>query len=433
MEGGALLSGAADEGMTSAILLVEARGQSVHCREDACVNLVQAAWLARELVGGGVDVRMRLITDAGQSIEEYSILCHAKDEVDGFKERIATSADSRVARHDVVRDLRARLPFVCEAVAAAGIEIEERLFYSPLVAHIAGVNRELMTALRDVSHPMFDVERLADLEELIEMHTGAPYLDLDLAIARRAIAIVAADAFESIDLDTVSRPDEEPRHWLHGPEGRAMIESDLVRKETGESNGGFHDRLIGVFASVIPTGEERPYFNSPVSCRVEHGKVRIIARDRFNVLAIAGSERMKFDRFRELLDAQDNGSAERLLAIKYPHTSRIIASSVAAEAGALREKGAVHVMFIDGIGGWNPTTAGLIDVELRATLPAAVTYHRVTARDAYYELPPFAGGLLPIIDALAASPPSLFENGELAAELVQSVIERVPAANNSRS
>src|SRR5947208_1201247 len=56
--------------MTTAILLVEARGQSVHCREDACVNLVQAAWLARELVRAGVDVRLRLIADAGQSIEE---------------------------------------------------------------------------------------------------------------------------------------------------------------------------------------------------------------------------------------------------------------------------------------------------------------------------------------------------------------------------
>jgi hypothetical protein len=420
--------------MTSAILLVEARGQSVHCREDACVNLVQAAWLARELVRGGVKVRMRLITDAGQSIEEYSILCHAKDEAGGLRERIVTAADRRAARYGVVRDLRARLPFVCTAIAAGGIEIEERLFYSPLAAHIGGVNHGLFATLRDRKHPMFDANRLDELEHLIETHTGGPYLDLDLAIARRAIVIVAGDAFESIDLDTVSRPDEEPRHWLHGTPGRAMIESDLARMETGESNGGFHDRLIGVFASVIPRGEERPYFNSPVSCRVEHGKVRLIARDRFNVLGIAGSERMKFDRFRELLDAQDNGNAERLLAMKYPHTSRIIARSVATEAGALREKGPVHVMFIDGIGGWNPTTAGLIDVELRAGLHPGVAYYRVTARDAYHELPPFAGGLLPIVDALAANPPSLFENGELAEHLVQSVIgEVLPAASNSRT
>src|SRR3954453_23319471 len=106
--GGVVGRGAA---VTTAILLVEARGQSVHCREDACGNLVQAAWLARELVRGGVDVRMRLIADAGQSIEEYSILCHAKDEAGGFRERIVTAADQRAARYEVVRDMRARLPF----------------------------------------------------------------------------------------------------------------------------------------------------------------------------------------------------------------------------------------------------------------------------------------------------------------------------------
>src|SRR4029077_19321925 len=128
---------------------------------------------------------------------------------------------------------------------------------------------------------------------------------------------------------------DEPRHWLHGAEGRAMVENDLVRMQSGESNSGFHDRLIGCFCSMTPVGEERPYFNSPISCRVEHGKVRLIARDRFGVLGLAGSERMKFDRFRELLEAQNSGAPERLLAIKYPHTSRIIAGGVAAEAAEL--------------------------------------------------------------------------------------------------
>lgn len=417
--------------ISSAILLVEARGQSVHCREDSCVNLVQAAWLARELVEQGVDVRMRLIADAGQSIEEYSILCHAKNEVDRFKERISTSSDARAARYEVVRELRARLPFTYGAVAAGGIEIEDRLFHSPLMARIAGVNCELMARLRDVAHPMFDVSRLDELEDLIDQHAGDSYLDLDLAVARRAIAIVAGDTFEAIDIRTVSRPDEAPRHWLHGAGGRAMIESDLARKETGESNGGFHDRLIGVVASITPSPEERPYFNSPTCCRVEHGKVRLIARDRFNVLGLAGSERMKFDRFRELLDAQNSGAGERLLAIKYPHTSRIIAASVAAEAEELGERAPVHVMFIDGIGGWNPTTAGLIDAELHAALPAGIVYHRVTARDAYAELPPHAGGVLPIVAALATNPPSLFENGELAEALVQSVIGTVVPETSS--
>jgi hypothetical protein len=415
--------------MTTAVLLVEARGQSVHCREDACANLVQAAWLARELVRAGVDVRLRLIADAGQSIEEYSILCHAKDEVDCFKERITTAADPREARFGVVRELRARLPFTFGAVPAGGIEIEDRIFYSPLVARIDDVNRELLATLRDVVHPLFDPGAIDELEMLITAHNGKPYLDLDLAIAQRAIALVAADELEAIDISTVSRPEDDPRHWLHEESGRTLIENDLLRKQGGES-GGFHDRLIGVFASITPAHEERPYFNSPTCCRVEHGKVRLIARDRFNVLGLAASERMTFDRFRELLDAQNGGAAQRLLAIKYPHTARFVAATIADEAKAIDDE-SVHVMFIDGIGGWNPTTAGQIDIELRASLPDAITYNHVTARDLYHELPPFAGGILPVVNALAANPPSLFENSGLAESLLQSVIDRVVPATSS--
>jgi len=418
--------------MTTAILLVEARGQSVHCREDACVNLVQAAWLARELTRAGVDVRLRLIADAGQSIEEYSILCHAKDDADSFRNRIVSAADPREARYDVVRELRARLPFTFGAVPAGGIAIEDRLFHSPLVAHIEGANAELLATLRDVVHPMFDASAIDDVEELIRAHAGKPYLDLDLAIALRAVAVVTGDDFDAIDIDTVSRPEDDPRHWLHEEAGRTLIENDLVRKQGGESSG-FHDRLIGVFASVTPTHEERPYFNSPTCCRVEHGKVRLIARDRFNVLGLAASERMAFDRFRELLDAQNAGAAERLLAIKYPHTARFVAASVAAEAIAAADAGPVHVLFIDGIGGWNPTTAGQIDVELRAALPDAITYNHITARDMYSELPPFAGGVLPIVNALAANPPSLFENSGLAESLLQLIVRVVPATSSFHS
>jgi len=418
--------------MTTAILLVEARGQSVHCREDACVNLVQAAWLARELVRSGVDVRLRLIADAGQSIEEYSILCHAKDEVEPFKNRIVGAADPREARYGVVRALRARLPFTFGAVPAGGIAIEDRLFYSPLVARITGANDELLRMLRDVVHPLFDPSSIDEVEELIRAHAGKPYLDLDLAVALRAIAIVTGDDFESINIGTVSRPEDDPRHWLHEEAGRTLIENDLLRKQGGEASG-FHDRLIGVFASITPKGDERPYFNSPTCCRVEHGKVRLIARDRFNVLGLAASERMTFDRFRALLDAQNTGAAERLLAIKYPHTARFVAASIAAEAIAAADDGAVHVMFIDGIGGWNPTTAGQIDIELRAALPDAITYNHVTARDLYSELPPFAGGILPVINALAANPPSLFENGGLAESLLQLIGRSAPATKSFHS
>jgi hypothetical protein len=418
--------------MTTAILLVEARGQSVHCREDACVNLVQAAWLARELVRAGVDVRLRLIADAGQSIEEYSILCHAKEESEAFKDRIVNAADVRETRYGLVRELRARLPFTFKAVPAGGIAIEDRLFYSPLVARIDEVNSELIATLRDVVHPLFDPSAIDDVEMLIRAHAGKPYLDLDLATAQRAIAIVTGDEFERIDIATVSRPEDDPRHWLHEEGGRTLIENDLLRKQGGES-GGFHDRLIGVFASVTPIREERPYFNSPTCCRVEHGKVRLIARDRFNVLALSASERMPFDRFRELLDAQNAGAAERLMAIKYPHTARFVAATVAAEAIAAAEDGPVQVMFIDGIGGWNPTTAGQIDIELRASMPATITYNHVTARDLYGELPPFAGGILPIVKALAANPPSLFENSGLAESLLQLIIRVVPAISSFHS
>ncbi|MGH9422799.1 MAG: hypothetical protein ACRD3J_22690, partial [Thermoanaerobaculia bacterium] len=376
----------------------------MHCHEDAGVNLVQAAWLARELVRAGVGVRMRLIADAGQSIEEYSILCHIRGEIKGFNERIAMAADPRETRYGIVRELRAMLPFRSTAVPAGGVEIEERLFHSPLLAQISGVNRELLATLRDEVHPMFDASRLEELECMIESHIGKPYLDLDLAVARRAIAIVTGDAFEEIDIATVSRPDDDSRRWLNDASGREMIESDLARKEGGESSGGFHDRLIGVFASLTPIGEERPYFNSPTCCRVEHGKVRLIARDRFNVLNLHASERMKFDRFRELLDAQNAGAAERLMAIKYPHTARIIATSVAEEAKELREREPVHVVFVDGIGGWNPTTAGLIDAELHAMLPADIPYRHDTAREIRNELPDCAGGILPVVGALAASP-----------------------------
>ena len=419
--------------MTTAILLVEARGQSVHCREDACANLVQAAWLARQLVRAGVDVRLRLIADAGQSIEEYSILCHPEDNAESFKERIATAADPRETRYGVVRDLRARLPFTTYAVPAGGLEIEDRLFYSPLVARIDGVNDDLLATLRDAVHPLFDPAAVDEVEMLIRAHAGKPYLDLDLAVAQRAIAIITGDEFAAIDIATVSRPEDDPRHWLHEEAGRTLIENDLLRKQEGES-AGFHDRLIGVFASITPNGEERPYFNSPTCCRVEHGKVRLIARDRFNVLGLAASERMTFDRFRELLDAQNAGVAQRLLAIKYPHTARFVAASVAAEAIAAAHDAPVHVMFIDGVGGWNPTTAGQIDVELRAGLPDAITYDHITARDLYDELPPFAGGILPVVNALAANPPSLFETGGLAESLLHSLIDRVvPATNNFHS
>ena len=189
-----------------------------------------------------------------------------------------------------------------------------------------------------------------------------------------------------------------------------------MRKEGGEFERGLSRSAHRRLCLLTPNVEERPVFNSPTCCRVEHGKVRLIARDRFNVLGFTSSERMTFDRFRELLDAQNRGTAERLLAIKYPHTARIIASSVAHEARRLCEDGPVHVMFIDGIGGWNPTTAGHIDAELHADAFLQALGSGMSPRAThYYELPPFAGGMLPVLRTLWPRTRRLFfETTELA-------------------
>src|ERR1700760_2549353 len=129
--------------MTTAILLVEARGQSIHCREDSCVNLVQAAWLARAFVERGVDTRIRLILDPGQSIEEYSVLCHRKDH-DDLRLRLNVGAglgEARASRYALVRELReTSVPILFDADNGSGVEIEDRLPFSPLLARVLGTN-----------------------------------------------------------------------------------------------------------------------------------------------------------------------------------------------------------------------------------------------------------------------------------------------------
>jgi hypothetical protein len=389
--------------MTTAILLVEARGQSVHCREDACVNLVQAAWLAREFVRRGVDTRIRLIMDPGQSIEEYSVLCHRKDH-DELRARLSVG-DARVARYALVRELReTSLPIFFDADSSSGVVIEDRLPFSPLMARVRGMNDD---ALGDVDHPLFAPGRIDDYRCLVVESAGRPYLDLDLATARFALRTLLGSDFEAIDLAVVSRPADESHLWFASE--RAMIEDDLAAKERG---GGeeFSDRLIGLFLSVTPKGEERPYFNSPTCVRVEHGKVRAIARDRFDILGLHSSERMTFDRFRELLAAQLAGAPERLAAMKYPHTARMIASGIGAEARELAESGDVKVLFVDGVGGWNPATSGMIEARLRAELPPGIDFHRIVGDNAMYAaLPNAPGGIVFVMDALWSMTGALFE------------------------
>ncbi|HEX9458283.1 MAG TPA: hypothetical protein VGA84_04015, partial [Thermoanaerobaculia bacterium] len=212
---------------------------------------------------------------------------------------------------------------------------------------------------------------------------------------------------EAIDLAVVSRPADEPHLWF--ARERELIVDDLAAKERGGGED-FSDRLIGLFLSVTPRGEERPYFNSPTCVRVEHGKVRVIARDRFDIFGLHSSERMSFGRFRELLTAQLAGAPERLAAMKYPHTARMIAAGIGAEAREIAKHDDVKVLFVDGVGGWNPTTSGMIEARLRAELPPQIDFHRIVGDNAMYAaLPNATGGVVFVMDALWSMASELFE------------------------
>ena len=402
--------------MTTAILLVEARGQSMHCREDSCVNLAQAAWLARAFVRRGVDTRIRLIMDPGQSIEEYSVLCHRKDH-DALRARLSVGAgmgDARASRYALVRELReTSIPILFDADNDSDVVIEDRLPFSPLLARVLGTNDD---ALHAVDHPLFANERLDDYRRLVAESMGHPYLDLDLAVARFALRTLLGGDFEAIDLAVVSRPPNASHLWF--AKDREMIEADLAAKEHGASDE-FTDRLIGLFLSVTPKGEERPYFNSPTSVRVEHGKVRIMARDRFDLFGLRASERMTFDRFRALLAAQVAGAPERLAALKYPFTARVIAAGIGAEAREVAGHDDVKVLFVDGVGGWNPATSGLIEARLRAELPPEIDFHRIVGNnDMYATLPNAPGGIVFVMDALQPMTEALFDPSVDLAEVV---------------
>ncbi|HXH37822.1 MAG TPA: hypothetical protein VNN08_04300, partial [Thermoanaerobaculia bacterium] len=343
------------------------------------------------------------IMDAGQSIEEYSVLCHRKDH-DALRDRL-TVGDARAARYALVRELReTSIPILFDAASNDGVVIEDRLPFSPLLARVRGANDDALVA---VDHPLFARERLDDYRCLVEENTGHPYLDLDLATARFALRTLLGGDFEAIDLAVVSRPADESHLWF--ARERSMIEDDLAAKERG---GGeeFSERLIGLFLSVMPKKEERSYFNSPTCVRVEHGKVRAIARDRFDILGLRSSERMSFDHFRELLAAQLSGAPERLAAMKYPYTARAIAAGIGAEAREVAEEGDVKVLFVDGVGGWNPATSGLIEACLRAELPPRIDFHRIVGDNAMYAaLPNATGGIVLVMDALWSMTGSLFE------------------------
>lgn len=379
-----------------AILLIEGRGQAIHFREDANVNLLQAGLVARDLLDSGYDVRVRVILDPGQSIEEYSILCHAEDDVmEARRTRVADAADVPAARFSLVREIRDQhFPITIDAMPLGGIQIEDRLFFAAMAARVTGVNETVLAALRALRHPLVNRDAVDEYEALLHAYTGLPYLDLEERIARDALRRCTG---EDLDFRVVSRRDGCPTTWLRDPVAARIVDTDLAAKERGGA-GDFHERLIGLFTTVHDAGEERPYFNSPVCVRREHGKVRILARDRFSLLALKGSERLRFDRFRELIAAQNEGDPERLVMLKYPYTAHYIAAGIDAEVRELAGSRPVRVVFIDGIAGaLNPSTGGLIDDELRAALAGRAEYTRVFGREGSRQLLPDHPGGLPVV------------------------------------
>ena len=401
----------------SAIILVEGRGEAVHLREDAGVNLLQAAFIARDLIEHDWRVTMRVILDPGQSIAEYSLLCHAPDEdIARYRQSVALAAAPRQARYDVVREIRETLlPFTIDAKAIDGVEVEDRLFFAALLARVTGVNEDVLARVRATQHPLIDNGRGFDeYERLLRAHVGASYLDLEEAVACWTVRRCLGDAFEALSISAISRAYGGPQRWLSDPLCARVVREGIAAQERGEGSDDFRSRLIGLFTPVTALHEERPYFNSPTCCRREHGKVRIMSRDRFDILNLKASERMPFERLRELLASQDAGHPTRPFALKYPYAAKFIAGTVAQEAAArAAEDDAVQVLFVEGIEGHtNAGTGMLVDAELRALLPREVSYQRFSARDHTALMLPNAPGALPMIaDRLWARIEATFGDG----------------------
>ena len=162
----------------SAIILVEGRGEAVHLREDAGLNLLQAAFIARDLIDHDWRVTMRVILDPGQSICEYSLLCHASTETfDRFRSSVALAAVPRTARYEVVREIRETLlPFTVDARA------------------VDGVNEDVLARVRATRHPLIDSDGTDEYERLLRAHVGASYLDFEEAVACWTVRRCLGDA-----------------------------------------------------------------------------------------------------------------------------------------------------------------------------------------------------------------------------------------------
>jgi len=402
-----------------ALILTEARGQALHLREDANINLLQAAYLARRCARKGFATRLRLILDGGQSPEEYSLLCHLEDGViNGLRRAVIGSADVAQARRDVVRQVRETLLPVALRTSHPGVA--DDLFFAPVVAEVSDVHPRLRDMVLAAPHPLIEARRMDEYEALLCAGRGSSYLDLEEAVARHALADVIDGESGIVDVSPL-RPPRDPFRWLEPADVRAVVDADLHEKESGRMGSDFQSRLIGLFPAV-PDGDGRSYFNSPTCCRLEHGRVRILPRDRFGILGLRGSERLAFEALCGLLVDREDGHPGRLFGVKYPYAARILAGSVAREAATLAEAGPVKVVFIEGSEGTvNRATGGLLDALLAEKVAPFAEYHRFVARDAVRKQLPIRPGGLPLIqDRLAELVPSSFsppiDEGRLFAE-----------------
>ncbi len=392
-----------------ALVVVEARGQSVHLREDACLNLTQAGYLAERLAGAGVESHVRLVIDAGQSIEEYSVLYHrSDDELAAIRRSIRLAPDRRAARREAIAELRERwIPYAFEADdGKAGCPVAAELFFAAFASVVGETNGSAVEAAQSAAHPAIDIRRLDEWRDLLDDHREKPVLAFEEAVARRALAR-SVGAIASIEV--LSRVAAEPTRWLTDPHFAALVEEEFdARKAQGGRE--LEGRLFGFFPPVVDPLSGRVYFNSPTSVRSEHGKVRVGARDRFDLLSFEGTERWSFEELRLRIDRQLAGPVERPFAPKYPLAARHLADEVGREAERFARDGPVAVVFVEGVvGRVNPATGGLVDRLLRERTPAGSLYFRYAASaEARETLPDLPGGLPLVEDHLARLVPRMF-------------------------
>jgi hypothetical protein len=391
-----------------ALLVVEARGQAIHLREDACLNLTQAGYLASRLAAAGIEPHVRLVIDAGQSVEEYSVLYHRpEEELAAIRRAIRLAPDRRVARRDAIAELRARwLPYALEADdARAGCAVASELFFAALAGKVGEENEAAVAAVH-AAHPSIDLARLDEWRELLAAHREGRVLDLEEMVARRSLARWDG-AIASIEV--LSRVAAEPAAWLGDPGFAALVEAEIAERQ---AQGGreLDGRLFGFFPPVADPLSGRDYFNSPTSLRSEHGKVRVGARDRFDLLGFEGTERWTFAELKERIGRQLAGPVDRPFAPKYPLAARRLAEEAGKEAARWADEGPTAMIFLEGVvGRVNPATGGLVDRLLRENTPEGCPYFRYAASaEARETLPDLPGGLPLVEEHLARIAPDLF-------------------------